>query len=232
MALLAVGNRGAPDATWIPLMIMGAVLAAVIIGVMISARVEKNRTAALKQVADTLGFEFFPTGDATYSQSLAGLPLRSRGRSQKLRNLMRGKSRSIEAAIFDYSYVIGGGRSSRTVRQSVISFQSDALSLPYFTLGSKSFWNKMDSLLGRHNIEFETHPEFSNKYLLRGSDADAVRTIFTDQVLDYFEQTPGWSVEGAANRLLLYKLSKRVPPPEIAAFLEDGLKVLSLLHAG
>jgi hypothetical protein len=229
--LLAAGHRGAPDA-WIPFIIVGAILIAVVVRVMISARVEKNRTAALKQVADTLGFEFFPTGDATYLAVLAGMPLRSRGRAEKLLNLMRGKSRSFEVAIFDYRYVTGGGRSSRTWRQSVVGFQSNSLALPDFTLGPKTFWNRMGPLFGRQSIEFETHPDFSAKYLLRGSDVEAIRSVFNISVLDYFQQNPGWNCEGSANRLLLYKLSKRVPPPETPTFLEEGLNVLSLIHAG
>jgi hypothetical protein len=106
------------------------------------------------------------------------------------------------------------------------------LSLPDFTLGPKGFWNKIGTLLGQQHIEFQGRPNFSDNYLLRGSDPDAVRAIFNDRVLEYFEQNPGYNVEGYDDSLIIYQPAKRVSPTETASFLEDGLQILSLIHAG
>jgi len=232
MALLAAGRRG----NFEPLFAYGIILSIVAVAVMLaiaSSRRENKRTADLKQAAESLEFEFVAKNNAEYLKSLKSMPLFSRiGRRQKILNLMRGRSSSIEVAIFDHNYVVSSGQHSHTRRQSMICFQSDSLSLPDFTLGPKGFWNKIGTVFGRENIEFETHPTFSENYALRGSEPEAIRSVFTDQVVDYFEQNLGYSAEGSADRLLLYKASKRVPPAEIAAFLEEGLKVLSLVHAG
>ena len=154
------------------------------------------------------------------------------GRRQKILNLMRGKSRSFEVAIFDHQYVVSAGEHSQTHRQSIVCFESESLSLPDFTIGPKRFWNKIGALFGKQSIEFDTHPIFAENYVVRGSEPDAIRDVFTDSVLEHFEQNPGWSAEGSGNRLLLYKANKRVPAAEIAVFLEDGLQFLSLMHAG
>ncbi len=87
-------------------------------------------------------------------------------------------------------------------------------------------------MLGRQSIEFNTHPAFSENYLLRGDDIDAIREVFTPPVLEYFEEHLGYNAEGSGNQLLLYKASKRIPPAETTAFLEEGLQALSLLHSG
>ena len=46
------------------------------------------------------------------------------------------------------------------------------------------------------DINFERWPEFSKNYLLRGRNEEAVRTLFTDDILAYYNQTAGLSTEG------------------------------------
>ncbi|HTQ39928.1 MAG TPA: hypothetical protein VMJ32_12945 [Pirellulales bacterium] len=229
--LLAAGGR-VDLGPWLPIVIILAVALPLVTILLLAAQKEKKRTAGFKQTAEQMGFEFSPTGNAGLLASLDGLPLTSRGRSKKQTNLMLGKSRSIEVGIFDYKYVTGGGRSSTVWKQSVISFQSEALALPDFSLAPKSVWSKIVTLFGQKSIEFDTHPIFSGNYLLRGNDVEAVRKLFTDTVLDFFEQNWGWNTEGSGSRLLVYKQSKRIPGAEIPQFLEVGLQILSALQAG
>ncbi len=230
--ILAAGRRG-NLAPWFAIGMLVLTVVPLIIILVAASRREKKRTAQLKDVAESLGFEFVAKDNAEYLKSLKKLSLFSRiGRRQRILNLLRGNSSNIEVTIFDHTYVVSAGEHSHTRRQSVICFQSAALSLPGFTLAPKKFWNKVGGMLGQQSIEFETHPAFSENYLLRGDDADAVRAVFTPPVLEYFEQHLGCSAEGSDNRLLLYKATKRVPPAETTAFLEEGLQALSLLHSG
>jgi hypothetical protein len=228
--LLAAGRPN--SGPWLFLVIMAVAIGVLVSVVFFTSLAEKKRNAGFKQAAEQLGFDFSPTGDPAYLLSLAGLPLNSRGRGKKLTNLMRGNSRNMEVAIFDYRYTTGSGKSSTVWKQTVLGFRSEALALPDFTLAPKGMWSKVGALFGQHSIEFDTHPTFSSKYALRGGDIDAIRKVFTIPVLDFYEQNLGWNTEGSGNRLLLYKQQKRVPPTEIAAFLENGLQVLSLIRAG
>jgi hypothetical protein len=205
-----------------------------IIGVWVYvARREKKRTAQLQQIAEQLGFEFFPKGDAAFLANLQAIGFSVFNRSrQKLVNLMRGKSQRIEVAICDYSYVVQSGEHSNVSRQTVIYFQSAALALPQFMLSPKTFFHKIGSLFTSKNIEFENHPLFDKNYVLRGHDADAIRQLFTEDVLLFFDQNPGWQSEGLDQNLVLHKPGKRLPSAEISGLLETGLQVLSLLHSG
>lgn len=229
--ILAAGRRN--DLAWLSIGIMVLAVVSVMMIIAAASRREKKRTAELKDTAASLGFEFIPKDNSEYLKSLKTLNSFSRiGRSQKILNLMRGRSSNIEVTIFDHTYVISTGEHSHTRKQSVICFQSEAFSLPDFTLAPKKFWNKIGSMLGRQSIEFNTHPAFSENYLLRGDDIDAIREVFTPPVLEYFEEHLGYNAEGSGNQLLLYKASKRIPPAETTAFLEEGLQALSLLHSG
>src|SRR5262249_30975852 len=101
-ALLAVNRRG--DLAWITIGIMVLAMGLVIMIIAAASRREKKRTTDLKEVAESLGFEFVHKNNAEYLKSLKNLTLFSRiGRSQKILNLMRGKSSNIEITIFDHT---------------------------------------------------------------------------------------------------------------------------------
>jgi hypothetical protein len=215
----------------LPVLIIVAVVAVVGIFAYVSYLAEKKRTAELEQVARDLGFEFAPRGDAAFLKDLRRFHLFSQGHSQKLWNLLRGTSNNLEVSIFDYKYVTGGGKNSHTWLQTVICFRFDGPALPDFSLRPENVWHKIGAWFGYQDIDFESHPAFSSKYLLRGSNEEAVRRLFTAEVLEFYESTPGLSTEGAGNTLLYYRHSVREKPEALRSFMEDGFKVLSLYES-
>ena len=52
-----------------------------------------------------------------------------------------------------------------------------------------------------------------------------IRDVFTPQVRSFFVTRAGWSVEGLAGRLLLYRNAVEVTPAKMPAFLEEALAV-------
>ena len=226
--LLAVGRRRL-QSLLIALSICAVFMVPVVAIVIYYAWREKKRTAALKEVAEKLGFDFVLKDEpATF---LDGLPLHSRGYGKKLSGLMRGRSDSFDLALFDYRYVTGGGRSSQTRQQSVVWFQSTGLDLTDFSLASRSFWHTVRGWFGQPEIFFDTHPLFAKKYVVLGSNEAAIRELFNGQLLEFFEQRTGWSMEGLDDRLLLYQPAKRWPAAKFPELLETGLQVLALIHA-
>ena len=197
----------------------------------LSYRAEKKRTEELKLLAHELGFEFAPTGDDAILQSLSKFHLFSQGHSHKLANVMRGMSNNLDVAVFDYKYVTGHGKGRRTWNHSVICFRFDGPPLPAFSLRPENIWHKIGSWFGYKDINFESHPAFSKAYLLRGGDENAIRALFTDALLDFYEQKPGLSTEGSGNTLLYYQHAVRLEPQAIRGFMEDGFKALGLYRA-
>jgi hypothetical protein len=212
----------------IPFLIIGGVIAIIGIALYINYLVEKKRTEGMKHVAEELGFEFFPKGDGPLLTELSLFNLFTQGHSRRLYNLMRGEANNLEVDIFDYTYVTGSGKSSHTWNQTLICFGMPDTNLPSFSLRPETFWDKIGSWFGYQNINFDSHANFSDKYLLRGRDEEAVRALFRDEVLDYFERQPGLSVEGYGHRLIFYRQSKRIDPDNVRGLLEEGFKVLPL----
>ncbi len=192
-----------------------------------SYRQEKQRTADLQRAADELGFEFLPTDDSSFLANLTGFPLFSQGRSKRLFNLMRGKTKNLNVSVFDYSYVTGSGKHRHTWRQTVVCFQIDGAGLPTFSLGPENVWHKIGTWFGYQDINFASHPLFSKNYLLRGQAEEAIRNLFTEEVLAFYETNPKLTTEGDQDRLLVYRHSVRVEPSAIRSLLEDGLNVVN-----
>jgi hypothetical protein len=191
---------------------------------------EKQRTEQFKKLADELGFEFHPAGDGDFVESMKGHHLFSQGHSRNLWNLMRGKAGGLEVAVFDYKYVTGSGKHRHTWYHTVICMQFEGGELPTFSLRPETVWHKIGSWFGYRDIDFESHPEFSRRYLLRGSDEAAIRTLFTPEVLSFYEEQSGVSTEGAGNRLLFYRHSKRTAPENLRSVLEEGFKMLAVFR--
>jgi carbonic anhydrase len=109
----------------------------------------------------------------------------------------------------------------------VICFELDGLFLPAFSLRPENIWHKVRSWLGYQDIDFEGYPTFSARYLLRGADEEAIRAVFTDRILGFYEATAGLCTEGNEDRLLFYRQPVRVKPEDVRAFVEEGLEGLS-----
>jgi hypothetical protein len=211
-----------------PIVLISAIAALVAGIIVISYWVEKKRTEKLRLVAEEIGLTFYPKGDSNTFKSLSGFHLFSQGHSKKLKNLMLGEANDIEVKIFDYQYTTGSGRSSHTWNQTIVCFYSPELELPGFALRPETFFDRIGSLFGYQDIDFDTHPLFSKSYLLRGKNEQAIRNLFQESVLSYYEDHSGLSTEGGGNYLIFYRASKKVKPENIRSLLEEGFEVLGL----
>ena len=189
---------------------------------------EKKRTEAMKEFAGSLKFSFSKKGDNSLLSSLNRFHLFSQGRSKRVSNVMKGYANDIDVTIMDYRYTTGGGKSSHTWRQTVMLFQSSLLQLPAFALRPENLFHKIGAAFGYQDIDFDSHPTFSKQYLLRGAEEEAVRNTFSDDLLAYYEQRKDLSTEGDGDKLLFYRISKRVSPKVIRSFMEQGFALFSL----
>jgi hypothetical protein len=213
-----------------PFLIIGGILVVAAVIGYFGHRAEVKRTEALRQTADDMGFEFQPHPGIGVLARYPGFNLFSQGRSQNVWNLLRGRAGGLEVAVFDYSYVTGSGKNRRSWKQTVLAFEIDGARLPAFSLRPESVFHKIGQWFGYHDIDFSSHPRFSSNYLLRAEDEDAVRELFHDGVLEYFEQATGVCTEAGGDRLIYYRSMQRIRPDEVRAFLEQGFEVLALFR--
>lgn len=218
---------------WVPFLAFVAGLAAVMAAVVVLARRgERRRSEALRSTAAMLGFTLEPESqtpeDARFDPALSSL---RRGRSSKIRNLMRGREIDGDVAVFDYRYTVSTGKSSHTVEQTVAGFRRHTFRLPSFRLQPENVFDRVAQVFGQQDIDIDSNPEFSNAYRLSGAEPDQVRSLFERQAASYLSSAPGWTVEGSGEWLLVFRAGVRVKPEQYSAFLEDTRRIARLFEA-
>lgn len=188
----------------------------------------QERLQIMQGAAAQLRWTFCAEAPWNYIPGLDRFTLFTQGHSKHIKNMMYGEAKGTKAAVFDYIYTTGSGRSSATFYQSVVYLEPTNLNLPYFSLRPESFMSKVLAAFGYQDIDFGQRPEFSRQYILRGQDEQAIRRTFNDQLLAFYESYPGTSTDGGGNQLFVYRGGYRFQPQEIRSYVGLGLKVMNL----
>lgn len=218
--------------TLVPILAVAAVLALIGGIFVVSSRLEKQRTEALAAACQAMGFTFEPDGDLETMKGFGDLPLYGHGHSKKMRNVMTGRAGERDVKLFDYRYTTGSGKNSHTWSQTVALFPRGGEGLPDFLLAPENIFHKIGQVFGYQDIDFDSSPEFSSHYLLRGPDEMAIRSAFGAEALGYFAQERGWHVEVAGGNVGIYRSDKRCKPEDLRSFLEEAKAVLRALAHG
>jgi hypothetical protein len=214
-----------------PILIFGGFGALVVGLIVLSVVMERKRRQKLALVADQLGLTFEPDKKSPATLGVAGCKLLSRGHARRAYNRMRGTVEDVDMLLFDYQFTTGSGKNSSTHSQTVAAFTFPGRTLPAFELHPEHFFNRIGAALGFDDIDFDTHPEFSKRYNLTGTDESAVRDLFTSAVLGYFEDQgeQHWSIEGFGHWLIVYRPGRRLKPDDWPQFMTDAFGVMNTL---
>lgn len=213
---------------FIVITLVAVFLLAVVAAIVADYRMEKKRTEEFRAIAGRLGLQFVGESAPDQMAQWNGLHLFDQGRSRSIRNLLQGEVEGSRVAVFDYRFTVGSGKNSHTYRQTVCAFEDARLQLPGFELRPESFWHRIGGLFGYQDVDFEEQPEFSKRYLLRGSDEGGIRALFRRDILEHYETREGLCTEAKGARLIVYRAAKRVPTAEVEMFLREGLALLVL----
>ncbi len=212
----------------ISFLIFGVIVSLVILGFVYSRYLEKKRTEGLSKLAEEMGLSFFPLGNGDLQSRLSSFELFNQGRGRQLTNLITGETEEVRISIFDYRYTTGSGKQQSTHKQTIAALESNKLSVPPFSLRPENFFDKVGSLLGFKDIDFEDHPVFSAMFVVKGPDQVAIKAFFDPSLLDFFAQRPNIMVEGNSGRLVYYRPGIR-KPDEIQNLLGEAYKVFGAI---
>ena len=117
-----------------------------------------------------------------------------------------------------------------TPRQTAVCLQLRGTEPLRFALQPQGFWKSNFSWVGEGDINFDSHPKFFANYLLRGDDENAIRELFNDDVLKFYEEHSGLYTECSENKLHFYRDGIREEPENIQAFLQLALRLRALFE--
>jgi hypothetical protein len=202
----------------------------VFLGVRSRKRTFERGVTAMQAVANQMGWQF--SRDIAW----ASIPyayqfhLFAQGIGKRVYDMIHGEAEGVGISIFNYQFAAKATLAQTAQAQTVAMFQSNSINLPAFLLRPASIKHQLGSAFSA-SISFPTHADFSNQYLLSGSDESALRNLFTDSVLAFFAASPGLNVEAGGSQLFLYRESQIMPPQYVPTLVNEGLRVLSLLRS-
>jgi hypothetical protein len=208
----------------------GLVFVVILVALAVLAQENRQeRIDGLRQLATRLGWSFQDAPPLTIIPHVERFELFAQGRSQKIRNYLAGESGGDRFAVFDYSYVTGGGNAQKTHSQTVLHVHSPRLDLPLFSLRPENVLHRIGGLVGQQDIDIEGHPAFSGEYLLRGQDESSILAVFEPDVVAFYEANRGRCTTGAGPDLLLWRSGTLATAEEVPALLEQGRDLLARL---
>ncbi|MFC1619848.1 hypothetical protein ACFL45_07875 [Candidatus Neomarinimicrobiota bacterium] len=211
-----------------PYIILAIVAGAAIVGgiIWLVIQYEKKRTAALEAVASDIGLEFSAIKGDQLLERMQVFSLFNKGHGRKIKNVMKAEDENANLSIFDYQYTTGGGKHQHTHHHSVIAMESDALKLPEFSLRPENLFHKIGAAVGFQDIDFDDHPEFSEWFVLKGEDEEAIRNFFDAELRDFFALRKGTYIESAPG-VFIYLHGGRKKPEQMREFITEGYMIYS-----
>ncbi len=191
-----------------------------------SSKSRQERTEQLRATAFELEMDFEEKDEFGMIALLRDFKLFRIGGRKTISNILTKTSSLMEEKInvFDYRYTISTGKSSHTYHQSVFFIQSKQLAMPQMLLKPEHFFHKIGAWLGMQDIDFEEHPEFSDRYLLQGEDEDRIRrTMSNEAVMRFFTVEKNWHLESIGFFLILYQDKKLIMPSHIKTLYGKGM---------
>jgi hypothetical protein len=182
---------------------------------LVAGRFQRRQLAETDEVARRMGMERIVEPAALLEPGLE-LPILQR----TMTAVIRGRHEGTDVLIG--CYTVGGEHAYGT---AVACFRLPR-PLPVFALAPEGLSDKVSSLFGAADIDFETHPAFSSAYRLRSSDEPATRVVFSDtRLLDRLAADKGWYAECGGSWLALYRPTEAVPRAALPQFLQRATPV-------
>ena len=212
-----------PSSLWM----FGFFLALFITLIIWSILYAKKRSQDLAAAAQQLGFTFMGNtwhGPILNHQFKTCLLQRTNG---SFKNVMVGMSGGLQAIVFDYKYQAG----KSTITQTLACFTHN-IQFPSFALKPEGIFDRIGDAIVHNDIDFDSHPEFSRRYVLKSPDEVNTRRFFTPAVLSYMEQIfpeMKWNIETSGINLFVYRPGRTVSPADLATFLQQTSSVATAL---
>lgn len=197
----------------------------------VKRRRDAQRKRAMEAVAGDLNTSYAEKDPYGLAKQLQNFDLLKPRRTGRITNVMRSTVGETEVYLFDYSYVISTGKSSRRISQTVFFANDKKWYLPNFRLKPERWWHKLFSGLGlQSDIDFAESPEFSDKFWLKSEFESLVREKFTPELQQFMLEKPPVNLEGENYYLIAYKRGKLLRPEDAKVFFENCCALTRLMQ--
>lgn len=191
----------------------------------------RKRRNTIKNLANELGFAYSKY-EKNLPESFESFTIFLTGRLPSISNCIRGTFDDFMVTVVDYKYSsVEGGSKSKTHRQTITMISLEEKNIPAFEILPETIFQKIKTAIGSQDIDFGSHPEFSKKYVVKGTKEDSIRESLSDRFLTSIEKHKGLSIECNGTNIIFYRRHELLSPEEIKPFIHWGIRRINELKS-
>ena len=186
-----------------------------------------HRTIKLLNFAQKNDFQFQNRIDELDYDSWDFYSVTTRRKVLAIENVMTKNIDSINYSIADIKTKTGAQAAADLDEMTGIKI-SGINNVPKFYMAEETFIDRLAEKLIKDDINFESHPEFSKKYLLKGVNRPIVEQFFNEDILSFFENHKLYLI-GNGKNLFLRNGHRLLNETEINELLEQAQQLVKLI---
>lgn len=179
-----------------------------------------NRDRVLQKFANENGYGYNP--GSIFGYEFRNFKLLSNLTVDRAQNILLGENFQVADVEATERLDLSGGKLSFT------AFILPKTDKPLFRLGNLSFFDSIQELFSKKDIRFDSHPNFSDYYLLTSDMEAETRKLFTTDVLDYLETHRDFKIEVNDQFVLIFKEQRLLSVAEIDELIHFSKDLLAL----
>ena len=103
--------------------------------------------------------------------------------------------------------------------------------IPVFTIDREHVFDKLASLAGYDDIDFEEFPEFSDAYYLKGPNEAGIRDLFKPELIEFLTGIGAEHIESTGSQMLVLTKQRLCSEQEILKLVNVGNQLAERLKA-
>jgi hypothetical protein len=103
-----------------------------------------------------------------------------------------------------------------------------AADIPVFTIEKEGFFEKVQDMVDHQDIDFKEHPDFSDKFVLKGPDESRIRDFFHRGLIKKIEENPHFHIESNGKDIIIYNFDDDSDNESVSQLIRMG-KIIALI---
>ena len=183
-----------------------------------------KRQKSLKNISTELNwhYEAFPKEEITELPEFGYFKTRQ---INKVTNILSNK----HCSLFDIQFSEGELFAKQVIRASMLHISLEN-KIPEFTLDKEGIFEYIYHFTGFKDIVIENHPDFNKRFYLSGKDETAIKKLFSDELILFFESNKYYHIESNKNGLLIIDNERLAGVKEIKEKADFGIRLQKTIN--
>ncbi|WP_430968076.1 SulP family inorganic anion transporter [Spongiimicrobium sp. 2-473A-2-J] len=185
-----------------------------------------KRQTTLKAMSKEFKWSYDPKKSTAVDMLRDFVFFRTREIQYRYNRLVDGEK---NVSVFDLEFTEGAFIAREVIKTTVMHIALNE-KIPVFTLDREGLLELLYSLAGFKDIQIPHHADFNKRFYLSGENTADIQSIFSDELILFFESNPYYHVESNGSALLILKKERLLSVQEIKALIYFGQQLSRLVQ--